>query len=140
MTRYHSLSEAFSAIWDAYLYLWEICWPITAVVHLYILIQLTWVHFLAVMNLSRNRNKLTKFARFWAYSILAVGYPLDILFNLVFGTIFLLEPPKELLFTARCNRLIEEDTWRGNMARWFCRNMLDPFDPNGTHCDHGSAG
>ncbi len=132
---FKELIDTWGRIWEAYLSLWQGYWPIMIVAHLYILLQATWVHYLAVMNLSRNRNKLTPFARFWAYSVLAVGYPLDMLFNLIFGTIFFVEPPKELLFTGRCSRLIDEDDgWRRDLAKWFCRNMLDPFDPKGIHC------
>lgn len=104
------------------------------VIGLYILLYVTWIHYLAIMNLSRNQRKLMPFAKFWAYNALAIGYPLDVLFNIFFGTIFFLELPKELLFTARCDRHLNDKDWRGRNARFFCQNMLDPFDPKGTHC------
>ncbi len=126
--------HALSNIWRNYLDLWHNAWPVMIVIHLYALLQVTWVHYLAVMNLARNRNKLTPFSRFWAYSVLAVGYPLDMLFNAIFGTLFFVELPREWLFTNRCSRWLDDDSWRGSLARWFCRNMLDPFDPRGRHC------
>ncbi|OQX30709.1 MAG: hypothetical protein B0D96_03335 [Candidatus Sedimenticola endophacoides] len=98
------------------------------------LLYVTWIHYLAIMNLSRNRRKLTPFARFWAYNALVIGYPLDCLFNLLLGTLFFLELPREWLFTARCDRHLDDPGWRGRNARFFCHNLLDPFDPKGTHC------
>lgn len=100
----------------------------------YVLMYVTWVHYLAIMNLKRNRRKLTPFAKFWAYNAIFIGYPLDIALNLVMS-VPMLDFPRELLFSAKCERLLEEGGWRGKIAAFFCRNMLDPFDPSGEHCD-----
>lgn len=93
-----------------------------------------WLQYLAVMNLKENRSKLTIAAKLWAYPMLAIGIMSDILFNLLIGTVAYLELPKQLLFTSRCNLHLRDTNWRGTVARWFCRNFMDPFDPDGPHC------
>ncbi|HEY0721690.1 MAG TPA: hypothetical protein VGE50_10620 [Gammaproteobacteria bacterium] len=101
----------------------------------YLAFAAMWLQYLAVMNLKENRSKLTVAAKLWAYPMLIVGVLSDVLFNLAIGTVVYVELPHELLFTTRCNRHIGEKGWRGNVARWFCRNFMDPFDPAGNHCD-----
>lgn len=101
----------------------------------YLAFAAMWLQYLAVMNLKENRSKLTIAAKLWAYPMLIVGVLSDVLFNMVIGTVVYVELPRELLFTARCNRHIGEEGWRGDVARWFCRNFMDPFDPAGNHCD-----
>lgn len=71
---------------------------------------------------------------FWYYISAAVALVSDVLFNFVFGTVSFLELPQEWLFTYRCSRHLKDRGWRGKIARWFCRNFMDPFDPDGRHC------
>lgn len=96
---------------------------------------LAWIAFLAVMALKANQHKLTPIAKVFAYTHLyLIGYPLDFLWN-VMASVPFLEPPKEMLFTARCKRHIEHGNgWRKAQAEWWCRNFLDPFDLNDRHC------
>ena len=100
---------------------------------LIIIFYITWLLYLAVMSLKRERTNLSRTAVYLAMPILVLGYVMDAVFNLTVGTVLFLEIPKEVLFTSRCNRWIPSKTWRGKVARWFCRNLLDPFD-NGKHC------
>lgn len=108
-----------------------------AAVGLYTMMVL-WVHYLAIMALKRQRDKgkLTKTALAFATPILVVGLVLDVFFNLVFGSIlFFPDFPRELLFTDRLQRHLEQsDGRRLKIAKWFCRHFLDPFDPDGKHC------
>lgn len=63
-----------------------------------------------------------------------VGFGLlDIALNVTVFTILFLEPPTTLTITNRCQKHMREDSWRGNLARWFCEKMLDPFQEGG-HC------
>lgn len=96
----------------------------------------TWVAYLAVMALKANQHELTPTAKFFAYFFLfVIGYPLDVLMNVICGTVFFLELPRETLFTARCNRHITQGSgWRKAQAQWWCCNFLDPFDFNDRHC------
>lgn len=103
-----------------------------------LLTPFTWVLYLSIMNLKRNRDKLTTTAKVVAYPILGIGLVLDVIYNFVVGSILFVEAPQEWLFTSRLIRHIEESTgWRKRLANWFCRNFLDPFDPDpdGRHCN-----
>ena len=102
----------------------------------YLAFAAMWLQYLAVMNLKENRSKLTITAKLWAYPMLLIGMLSDVIFNVVIGTIVYIELPGELLFTTRCELHLNEPGWRGKVARWFCRNFMDPYDPQGSHC-HG---
>jgi hypothetical protein len=95
-----------------------------------------WVMYLAVMNLQRVNDKtpLTGWTRAFANSVYFPGLFLDALANIVVMTIILFELPREWLVTPRVTRLKGDPGWRGDVARWFCRTLLDPFDPSGCHC------
>lgn len=68
------------------------------------------------------------------YSILAVGVVLDAAFNVTVGSALFLEPPnlRRPLFTARCKAHLEDEGWRGRIARFVCDGWLNPFQPG--HC------
>jgi hypothetical protein len=91
----------------------------------------TWTLYLAVMMLKQKRDTLPPFAKACGMGVLWIGYLFDVAFNIM-ASIAFLEPPRELLFTARVSRHINEPGYRGNLSRWFCSNLLDPFDPG--HC------
>lgn len=94
----------------------------------------TWGMYLSVMNLMRVKETLSTETKFFAYPLAFVGVLADFLYNIVIGTVLFLEPPREWLLTARLKRHLGEDGYKGNLARWLCRHLLDPFDPKGTHC------
>lgn len=111
--------------------------------YLYILVgtfagmYLLWLLYLAVMSLFRAKkeNKLTKPAYLLALPILYAGYLTDFLVNVIICTVLFLEPPKELLVTARVSRHKKEGHgYRKFIATWICVNLLDGFDPKGCHC------
>jgi hypothetical protein len=101
---------------------------------LYLFMYVTWLYFLAVMNLDRKKDELTLPAKVFAWPIFIVGFALDVSFNLTVGTLSFLELPHELTFSERCSRHINESGWRGDVARWWCDNYLNPFDKSGKHC------
>jgi len=100
------------------------------------LTSLTWIFYLAIMNLKKEKKNLRLGAKILGYPMLILGFFLDVMFNIIVGSIMFLEFPriKELLFTARVSRHNDSPTWRGNVARWFCTHLLDQFDPSGKHC------
>lgn len=100
-------------------------------------IYVLWLFYLAVMNLKRSlqAGNITKTAKVLGYPILFVGLFLDFLINLIPMTIIFLELPKEMTVTARLKKHIYLGSgWRESVAAWFCGNLLDPFDPSGSHC------
>lgn len=106
------------------------------VLSVYLLTLSTWLFYLAIMRLraAREEGKLNGISKFFGYQLLIPGLLLDTAFNWVVGTISFFEMPKEFLFTARCSRWLSSETWRGKVARFYCHQLLDPFDLNGRHC------
>jgi hypothetical protein len=99
-------------------------------------IYITWLQYLAVMNLQRARDtqKLTKPAYYMGLPMLYIGLFCDFTVNVVWVTFLFLDPPRELLITGRLERYVRgPDGWRKRLAQWFAANMLDPFDPRGIH-------
>lgn len=97
-----------------------------------------WVFYLAVMNLKRAKDAgtLRPWARRLGGPVLFVGVLLDLLVNWLVFTVLLLELPRETLVTARLKRHLASGAgWRYRVARWFCADLLDAFDPSGCHCD-----
>lgn len=107
------------------------------IVYILIAMHVTWVYYLAAMNLKRNQPKLTPTAKVMAYPVIIVGVTIDWVFNVTVGSLLFLEPPMEWkeLFSGRCERHLHEQDWQGKQARFWCRNLLDPFDPDGQHCN-----
>ena len=100
-----------------------------------ILIPVTWAAYLAVMNLERH-EEMPKPARAVGYVVKVVGVLLDVALNLT-ATVFFLDLPREWLLTDRLERYVADPGMekRGQVALWICHNFLDPFDPDGSHCD-----
>lgn len=100
------------------------------------MLYFTWLLYQAVMNLQRARDNgtLPRPAYYLGLPILAVGLFWDFLTNVTVVNLIFLERPRELLITSRLERhAFGPDGWRKNLARWFAANLLDPFDPRGTH-------
>lgn len=101
-------------------------------------IYLLWFYYLAVMNLmgARNDHTLTGIGLIFGYPIFVVGYILDILVNWFILSIILVEFPSEWTVTSRLSRHISdsENGYRKTVSEWFCKHLLNPFDPSGCHC------
>lgn len=102
----------------------------------------TWIFFLAVMNLihAKKLGRLPKAALYLGTPVLVIGYVLDIAVNICILSPLTLSFPREFTTTAHLQRLIRGEataikkTWRWKVAFWICHNLLDIFDPSGTHC------
>lgn len=103
----------------------------------FIAFYLLWVFFLAVMALKRAKDEGKIYrghdAYYLAISVLWIGFVLDFLVNVFFASIIFLEPPFELTVTERVARWKKEGGYRGDLARWMCAKILDPFQIGG-HC------
>lgn len=72
---------------------------------------------------------------FWMVNILPwaiVGLLLDVVFNLIFGTVMFREFPRELLFTSRVQRHYRTEGSRGRMAEFWAR-QLNQIDATHIH-------
>lgn len=94
----------------------------------------TWGMYLSVMNLVRFKEQMSLETKLFAYPLVVIGVLADFIYNVLVGSILFLEPPREWLLTTRLKRHLGKDGYKGNLARWVCRHLLDPFDPKGTHC------
>lgn len=97
---------------------------------------LLWVFYLAVMNLQRvdKMGKLGIVATGLGMPALIIGLVLDLVVNVVIMTILMLELPRELTVTARLKRHKRESKgWRLKVTEWLASELLDHFDPDGSH-------
>lgn len=65
------------------------------------------------------------------YAGALIGATADTAFNFSYGTVRFRELPREFMFTARINRLLRDDGWRGEKALEWCQ-LLERVDP--AHC------
>lgn len=102
-----------------------------------------WFLFATLMRLRDKRLKYPKGSwQWWAisavgYPLLILGYPYDVLYNLTYGTLMFWQLPRrwEWTFTARLQRCVHLVTWRGVVARFICRYLVEPWDAD--HCGQG---
>lgn len=92
-----------------------------------------WLLFIVVMAGKAAWPQLPIVARVLLAPAALVGYLMDVFFNLVIATILFLDLPREWTFTERLDRYKQEGGWRGDVAKWICSNLLDPFQVGG-HC------
>lgn len=94
------------------------------------------IFYAAVMNFqqARDSNRMGPLMKYMALPALFVGLVLDVAVNVVICTLVFLELPQEWLVTMRLSRLKKRNTWRGKLAGWLCKHLLDPLDPTGCHC------
>lgn len=99
-------------------------------------IWVLWIFFTAVMRLKqvRDEGKLTTAMKVLGYPLLAVGLVLDVLVNVLIGSVLFLEIPQELTLSARLWRLSNgEPGYRQKVSFWIRINLLDAIDPSGVH-------
>jgi hypothetical protein len=100
---------------------------------MYVLMLVTWLFYVAIMHLKEVRDDLHPVATVNGYILLGIGLPLDVLLNVVVGTIVFLDPPREWLLTARLKRYkIQTFGWRSATSWWLCEHLLNQFDEG--HC------
>lgn len=104
-------------------------------------VWITWVLFLAVMNLERAKKRwsLTKIQQVMGLPIVVIGYLLDVFYNVTLCTVLFLELPKEPTISQRLERYIKdnETDWRHRQAMWWRETLLADFDKDGSHGNPG---
>lgn len=73
-----------------------------------------------------------KFLNYGLKPFFIVALIMDVLFNLIIGTFYFREIPRELLFTDRCKRHIKGSGVQLRRATFVCSYLLNPFDEG--HC------
>ena len=95
-----------------------------------------WIIYAAVMRLKqvREAGKLTLAMKVFGYPALALGLAVDLVVNVVFGTLVFLQLPREFTLSTRLWKLSNgEAGWRQRWALWLRVNLLDSLDPEGVH-------
>jgi len=94
-----------------------------------------WVLYLASMNIFANRASIKPVILWLAAGVVIAALVVDVLVNITIGTILFLEWPREWLLSQRLKRYhMQAFNWRFTIAAWICENLLNPFDPNKSHC------
>jgi hypothetical protein len=97
----------------------------------------TFIFFIAIMKMREIQDELFRLhwsVRWICFLILFIGLILDVALNWILLTIAFAELPREFLSTSRVIRHKYESThWRQDLALWFCKNWLTPFDER--HCE-----
>lgn len=77
---------------------------------------------------------MPRIVRFHCWGILYAALALDIVFNIIVGTLVFMELPelRRLTFTMRCKKWMTVEGRRGDIARWVCESWLNPAEPG--HC------
>lgn len=97
---------------------------------------LLWIHYVAIMRLMQVRDAglLTVWMKVVGYPALVVGLFLDLIVNVFFVSLLLLELPKEFTVSARLTRHSEYGGgWRKKVCTVIRVGLLDNIDPNGIH-------
>lgn len=107
---------------------------------LYTLFYGTWIFYIAFMGIKEHQSLIKDkigFVWYGLYPIFILALFMDVLFNLIIGTLYYRELPKifdkEWLFTARCQRHMKGRGIQLARAQKVCTYLLDPFDIGG-HC------
>ena len=105
-----------------------------ALVLVLVFVYVTWLLYMTLMHLRRVRDRLSRPVQWIAWPAVALGVVCDVLLNLLVASVLFIDPPRELLLTARLKRYQKKPgTWRAQLARWVCHHLLNPFDEGG-HC------
>lgn len=96
-----------------------------------------WPLYVFVMAMLRAREAGTTTVAAWllAFPLVIVAVVLDIALNYTLLALLTWDFPqsREITFSLRLERLAKRNDWRGTLARWLARSLLDPYDPSGKH-------
>jgi hypothetical protein len=101
----------------------------------YGLMVLTWLMYIQVMAALRVWNSLHWFAKAHLLPLAPPFLLLDVAVNIIIGSLLFLERPRWWTLSERLHyHAISNHGWKTYLAAWLCRNLLNPFDPDGHHC------
>lgn len=108
----------------------------TSIVGIVAEIYFLWIFYLAVMTLKRARDAgtISKTALLLGYPVLLVGYLLDMVVNVTVLSLLTLDLPREATVSQHLRRLSGSGKpFQKSIANWIAVNLLDAFDPSGSH-------
>lgn len=106
------------------------------IIYSVLLVWVLWIFFVAGMRLKqvRDAGQLTSAMKVFGYPALAVGLAIDLVVNVVVGSLLFYELPREYTLSARLWRHSNESSgYRQRVALWLRVNLLDAIDPSGVH-------
>lgn|SRR4030066_1348753 len=93
-----------------------------------------WILFVSIMTLQKRKKQLIAGLVF--YSMLPVGFIIDVLYNFTFGSIVFWEWAKEATLSQRMTRHIKgNSSWRKTVATFICKHLVEPWDRNHCHLE-----
>jgi hypothetical protein len=97
-------------------------------------LYLLWLGYVLTMHVLNRWPYLPWAARIAGALPALCAYLFDIALNLTLCTVLFWDWPREATITQRLHRYQREapSSKRAAVARWVCRNLLNPFDPE--HC------
>lgn len=95
-----------------------------------------WLLFIVTMAAKASWDSLPLISKILVSPAAILAVLMDVFFNICIASFLLCEFPHELMFTKRLDRYLSDDGWRERLARWICKNLLDPFQLGG-HCKKG---
>lgn len=96
-----------------------------------------WALYVLIMGIYRAKldGRLTGVLLFLSWPWYMLGLTVDFISQMTIATLVFMDLPRELLVTTRLQRYMREGPgWRRSVAGWVCDNLLDVFDPTGSHC------
>lgn len=111
------------------IFLWFLFWTVVC-----------WFVYMLVMRMKKHREVILEEYGKGIYTLLYIfivipALLLDVYYNIIWGTLLFLDPPRELLLTSRLKRYrmtAKTAHWRWKIATFICVKMLNPFDAD--HC------
>ncbi len=97
----------------------------------------TWLCYLAVEWLEKNKAGFNKLQRAGAYTFAAYAVGVDFVYNQTTGNLlFAFKHANTLLFTSRLDAVLAgTSAWRKKVAGWICTRLLDNHTASGhAHC------
>jgi len=102
---------------------------------IYFLLGLGQYGYIGAMGVKRNFKNLNVQSKVLLAPHLAAFILYDIVvLNLILGTAYFRQIPKEWTLSTRLDRLSKGNSWEARNAKEFCKIFLNDFDPSGHHC------
>ena len=106
-----------------------------------VIVYAFFVFYLAAINVvnAYKKGRLSKLSKALCIPVVGVFYAVDVAFNWTLANLLFLDIAQERTVTERLNRLANDGGWRQDLARWFARHWVNPFDLTELHVEYPGA-